>query len=509
MFTHLNRHRHVAETYEAWDPLVTALCEEEGVPGCEVAPSFVVRLRLNDNTHKLFRNQQLQTQAPYNVWYSPRHDTKTPSLHLALRRTVSLHSHQEEALGRVVRHGFAGSGCIVLPCGSGKTLTGIALACKVNKSTLVVCNSLTSVAQWQAAFEQFCETRPGFNLGIFSLKHKTPTDCNMILTTYSIMAADRGMAQKSNFGRLTLETKTWGLILLDEVHCVPTATFQKSLGKLRAKCIVGLTATPLREDTKLGDLPFLISPVTFFEEASWERLTNAGFLARVQCVEVMCSQDETCTARIQAVRDARQGAVKRELITTANPSKLRCCHTLMLFHENQGDKVLIFCDSIYVLNFLGTALDRPVIQGATKDDAKIDILNAFRVKQGGATILFSRVGDTSIDLPEANVIIEVGAHFGSRCQETQRFGRVSRPKVTHPQADPLGPQAFFYSMLTSGTDEVKYGNRRRMFLVEKGYNFAAVSGDALIEYHLANSSTPLCLSTEEEKVWKKRGYSFL
>lgn len=39
-----------------------------------------------------------------------------------------------------------------------------------------------------------------------------------------------------------------------------------------------------------------------------------------------------------------------------------------------------------------------------------------------------QVGDTSFDLPEANVLIQISSHGGSRRQEAQRLGRVLRAK---------------------------------------------------------------------------------
>ena len=44
------------------------------------------------------------------------------------------------------------------------------------------------------------------------------------------------------------------------------------------------------------------------------------------------------------------------------------------------------------------------------------------------TIFISKVGDTSFDLPIANVIIEISFHAASRRQEAQRLGRILRPK---------------------------------------------------------------------------------
>lgn len=43
--------------------------------------------------------------------------------------------------------------------------------------------------------------------------------------------------------------------------------------------------------------------------------------------------------------------------------------------------------------------------------------------------LIFQVGDNSIDIPEANVIIQISSHAGSRRQEAQRLGRILRAKV--------------------------------------------------------------------------------
>mmetsp|Transcript_8477 Transcript_8477/g.37800 ORF Transcript_8477/g.37800 Transcript_8477/m.37800 type:complete len:83 (+) Transcript_8477:1934-2182(+) len=59
----------------------------------------------------------------------------------------------------------------------------------------------------------------------------------------------------------------WGLILLDEVHVVPANMFRKVLGVIKAHCKLGLTATLLREDQKIGDINFLIGPKLY--EANW------------------------------------------------------------------------------------------------------------------------------------------------------------------------------------------------------------------------------------------------
>jgi DNA excision repair protein ERCC-3 len=77
----------------------------------------------------------------------------------------------------------------------------------------------------------------------------------------------------------------------------------------------------------------------------------------------------------------------------------------------------------------------------------------------------SKVGDTSIDLPNANVIIQISSHFGSRRQEAQRLGRILRPKKTITTEF----NAHFYSIITKNTEEMYFSNKRHKFLVDQGY----------------------------------------
>ena len=60
------------------------------------------------------------------------------------------------------------------------------------------------------------------------------------------------------------------------------------------------------------------------------------------------------------------------------------------------------------------------------------------------TIFVSKVADTSFDLPEANVLIQISSHGGSRRQEAQRLGRILRAKK--------GNNCYYFSNLTNLTN---------------------------------------------------------
>lgn len=59
---------------------------------------------------------------------------------------------------------------------------------------------------------------------------------------------------------------------------------------------------------------------------------------------------------------------------------------------------------------------------------RIQILQNFKFNPKVNTIFVSKVADTSFDLPEANVLIQISSHGGSRRQEAQRLGRILRAK---------------------------------------------------------------------------------
>jgi DNA excision repair protein ERCC-3 len=95
------------------------------------------------------------------------------------------------------------------------------------------------------------------------------------------------------------------------------------------------------------------------------------------------------------------------------------------------------------------------------------------------TICISKVGDTSIDLPEANVVIQVSSHFGSRRQEAQRLGRILRPKGPSEGSSSASHRssfnAFFYTLVSSDTQEMFYSAKRQQYLIDQGYTFKIVT----------------------------------
>jgi DNA excision repair protein ERCC-3 len=400
--------------------------------------------------------------------YDFMNDLKNPRLDIDLKPSTHIRSYQEKSLSKMFSNGRARSGVIVLPCGAGKTLVGITATCTVKKRTVVLCTSGVAVEQWKRQYELWSTIDPANIIKFTSTNKDRMVDVNeacILISTYSMLGFSGRRSAESQEIFEKIKQVEWGLLVMDEVQVVPADMFRKVIFEVKSHCKLGLTATLVREDKRIEDLNFLIGPKLY--EANWLELQNMGFLARVQCIEVWCPM----TAEFfQEYLNARPR--KKITLYVANPNKLMACQYLVRKHEAQGDKVIIFSDNLFVLELYGQYLRIPIISGRVGHQDRLRILYQFEHTRTCNTILVSKVGDNSIDLPGANVIIQISSHFGSRRQEAQRLGRILRPKsnVFYNEFN-----AYFYSLVSQDTNEMWYADKRQQFLIDQGYSYKVIS----------------------------------
>ena len=399
--------------------------------------------------------------------YDFRNDTANPELPIELKPESKIRDYQEQALKRCFGNHRARSGIIVLPCGAGKTLVGIVAACTVKRSTLVLCNSSVSVEQWYQQFLMWAQIDRD-RVSRFTSARKEPLHQGacILISTYNMIGYTAHRSDETHKVMGDVSNREWGLVILDEVHVAAADSFLACLTTCtRSRCKLGLTATLVREDGKIEQdvLNAQIGPKLF--EANWLDLQERGFIAKVQCAEVWCEMTPEFFREYLAASTNIQ-----RLLYAMNPNKFRSCQFLMRHHEERGDKIIIFSDNVYALREYARVLNRPYIDGAVKQNERMRILQQFKTGGAFATVLISKVGDTSIDLPEANVIIQIASQFGSRRQEAQRLGRILRPKARTGDAF----NAFFYTLVSRDTREMYYSVKRQQFLVDQGYAFKVI-----------------------------------
>ncbi|EMD34153.1 hypothetical protein CERSUDRAFT_117644 [Gelatoporia subvermispora B] len=397
--------------------------------------------------------------------YDFRNDTVNANLDIDLKPSTVIRPYQETSLSKMFGNGRARSGIIVLPCGAGKTLVGITAACTIKKSCLVLCTSSVSVMQWKQQFMQWSNVTER-QIAVFTAdqKEKFAGDSGIVVSTYSMVANTHNRSHESKKMMEFLTSREWGFILLDEVHVVPAAMFRRVVTTIKAHSKLGLTATLVREDDKIADLNYMIGPKLY--EANWMDLAAKGHIANVQCAEVWCPMTPEFYREY-----LREQSRKRMLLYCMNPRKFQACQFLIKYHEDRGDKIIVFSDNVFALEAYAKKLNKLYIHGGTGQVERMRILQWFQHSPDVNTIFLSKVGDTSIDLPEATCLIQISSHFGSRRQEAQRLGRILRAKRRNDE----GFNAFFYSLVSKDTQEMFYSTKRQQFLIDQGYAFKVIT----------------------------------
>ncbi|XP_062383346.1 general transcription and DNA repair factor IIH helicase subunit XPB [Sardina pilchardus] len=441
--------------------------------------SFEIRQEMIEELQK----RCIQLEYPLLAEYDFRNDTVNPDINMDLKPTAVLRPYQEKSLRKMFGNGRARSGVIVLPCGAGKSLVGVTAACTVRKRCLVLGNSSVSVEQWKAQFKMWSTIDDSQICRFTSDAKDKPIGCSVAISTYSMLGHTTKRSWEAERVMEWMKSQEWGLIILDEVHTIPARMFRRVLTIVQAHCKLGLTATLVREDDKIVDLNFLIGPKLF--EANWMELQNNGYIAKVQCAEVWCPMSPEFYREYVAIKTK-----KRILLYTMNPNKFRACQFLIRFHERRNDKIIVFADNVFALKEYAIRLNKPYIYGPTSQGERMQILQNFKHNPKINTIFISKVGDTSFDLPEANVLIQISSHGGSRRQEAQRLGRVLRAKKGMVAEE---YNAYFYSLVSQDTQEMAYSTKRQRFLVDQGYSFKVITKMAGME------EEELMFSTRDEQ----------
>ncbi len=151
---------------------------------------------------------------------------------------------QREALEEFRKAG--GRGVVVLPTGAGKSHVAVMAIDDRRRSALVVVPTLDLLRQWYDLLRTSFATTVGIvGGGSYELRALT-------VTTY-----DSAYLHMQHFGA------RFGLIVFDECHHLPGATYELSAELCLAPYRLGLTATPERPDGREASLARLIGPVVY------------------------------------------------------------------------------------------------------------------------------------------------------------------------------------------------------------------------------------------------------
>jgi DNA excision repair protein ERCC-3 len=353
-----------------------------------------------------------------------------------------------------------GSGVIVLPCGAGKTIVGLAAMAALKTETLILTTSTTAVEQWRREILDKTDLDAA-SIGIYTGESKTMAP--VTLATYQIVTYRP--KKDGDFPHFHLfDNRDWGLVVYDEVHLLPAPVFRIT-AEIQARRRLGLTATLIREDHREEEVFSLIGPKKY--DVPWRVLESKGWIAEAQCHEVRLGMP----ADLRMEYALAQWREKFRL-ASENPIKEEIVAMLLERFDGPHDRVLVIGQYLKQLRRIADRFDMPLVTGTTPTAERQELYDAFR---SGALrrLILSKVGNFAIDLPDANVMIQVSGTFGSRQEEAQRLGRILRPKAGERPAR-------FYTVVSRDSREMDFAHHRQLFLTEQGYSYEILDESDLV-----------------------------
>jgi superfamily II DNA or RNA helicase len=259
-------------------------------------------------------------------------------------------------------------GILSMPTGSGKTYTALEFLEQYKKRTLVIVPTTYLVEQWKAQSPDYVDVRTYQGIKDYS-----------ILNDYDI-------------------------VVFDECHHVAAATLYKIAMKLKEQVVVGLSATPTREDNEEMKMYGALGKIVY--QISLRELINQGYLcdANVMWIDLAPLDD-----KLENYQD-----YYTEYIVN---------------NDERNNAIVSMCDTKKILILVGQIDHGKMLLDMLKDkDAVFLCSKSKEMDVEHRIIIATSIFDEGVDLPDREVIImAAGGKSSVKC--TQRIGRVLR---THP-----------------------------------------------------------------------------
>ena len=318
---------------------------------------------------------------------------------------TNLRDYQKDAILQLI---INGGGVVSLPTGAGKTFVAIEYIKLINKQTLIIVPTLDLKQQWEK---------------------QIPINCT-VMTYQSIK--DYNILDK------------YGLIIFEECHHAPSKSIYNIAMKCHNSILVGLSATPFREDKEdmkiiaaLGEIIYVIDRKTlisqgFLSDATiyyidHKNHTKDKFLGYPEIYKnfiVLNNDRNECI--IDIVK--KNYLIKKILILVSQIE-----HGAILFNKLKGNNL----ESRF-LNGSSEVIDRLI----SKEDKVIIATSIF---------------DEGVDVPDFDLLI-LAAGGKSSIKVTQRIGRILRMKP--------GKHAIIYDFIDNSRYLIKHYKRRREILAK-------------------------------------------
>jgi superfamily II DNA or RNA helicase len=162
------------------------------------------------------------------------HDERFEGEKINVAFTGTLRPDQEEAVAAMLSHE---TGVLCAPTAFGKTVTAAALIARRGVNTLVLVHRTELLKQWQERLQSF--------LGVSKEVVGTIGGGKTKLTGKIDIAVMQSLSRQGEVNSLV---ENYGHVVVDECHHIGAVSFEAMLKRVKAKYVLGLTATPIRRD---------------------------------------------------------------------------------------------------------------------------------------------------------------------------------------------------------------------------------------------------------------------
>ncbi|HMM74530.1 MAG TPA: DEAD/DEAH box helicase family protein [Gammaproteobacteria bacterium] len=174
-------------------------------------------------------------------------DERCGGLALDVEFAGRLRPDQEQAAGAMLRHDI---GILCAPTAFGKTVTAAALIARRGVNALVLVHRTELLEQWQTRLQTFLDGEKDL-IGVIGAGKFRPTGRIDIAVMQSL----------SRQGEANALVESYGHVIVDECHHLSAFSFETILKRVRARYVLGLTATPTRRDGRQPILFMQCGPI--------------------------------------------------------------------------------------------------------------------------------------------------------------------------------------------------------------------------------------------------------
>lgn len=153
-------------------------------------------------------------------------------------------------------NGLNSNGLICVPCGRGKTFMALAIASKLGRRFLIIVDKEFLMNQWMGEINSIF---PNLRVGILQSDRCEIDPLKWDVTICMIQTLVQREFPQNTFS-------TYGFTIFDECHHLGASQFSRSLMKIQTKYMLGLSATPTRDDGLTKVFEWYIGKPVYLEQ---------------------------------------------------------------------------------------------------------------------------------------------------------------------------------------------------------------------------------------------------